>query len=274
MDKKINNDKSVFVVAVGFMLIAAVTGLVLWKSGAKEKQAEIEKTKAAATTDTESAKSIESSELFKMILSNSKPILIDIRSPEEFNHEHIQDSKNISAATLSEALRSMDKGKTYVIVSGGLSLENQNSLSVIFRENGIENSLYLRGGLPVWKSVYNPIVSDGDPTSFTDQAKVTYIKSDGLNKLITADQNLFIIDLRKSGQFKESHIKNSVNIFLDNLENENKKILPGKKIILYDNDGLWAFKGAVRLNDLGFFNVLTLSDGLDGWKKNGFEVVK
>ncbi|HEX7586557.1 MAG TPA: rhodanese-like domain-containing protein, partial [Patescibacteria group bacterium] len=241
MGKKINNDKSVFVVAVGFVLIAAVTGLILWKSGVKEKQSEVEKTKTAATIDVESEKGVESSELFKMILGNSKPILIDIRSPEEFNHEHIQDSKNILAATLAEALRSMDKGKTYVIVSGGLSTEDLTSLSNVFRENGIENYLYLRGGLPAWKKAYNPTVSEGDPTSFTDQAKVTYIKSDELNKLIASDPNLFIIDLRKSGQFKEGHIKNAVNIFLDNLENENKKILPGRKIILCDNDGLWAF---------------------------------
>jgi 3-mercaptopyruvate sulfurtransferase SseA len=45
-------------------------------------------------------------------------------------------------------------------------------------------------------------------------------------------------------------------------------------VVLYDNNGLWAFMGAVRLYDMGFFNILAMSDGLDGWKSNKFELVK
>lgn len=209
-----------------------------------------------------------------MIISDNALVLIDIRNPEEFNREHIQNSKNIPASALAEALRSMEKDKTYIIVADNLSTEDLTSMADILQKNGIENYYYLQGGLAAWKAAFNPTISEGDPRSFTDQAKVTYIKSDELKKLMSTDPNLFIVDLRKSGQFKEGHIKNAVNIFLDNLEGEKKKILPGRKVVLYDNDGLWAFKGAVRLYDLGFFNVVTLSDGLDTWKKNGFELVK
>jgi len=266
-------DQSVFVVTIGFILIAAVTGLILLRSGAKEKQVAIEKTETVPE-NIASKKGIESSELFKMMLGNNNFILLDIRSSEEFAKEHIQNSKNIPASSLSAAISSMEKNKTYVIISSGLSSEELGSLSDIFQKNGIEKYFYLTGGIVAWKKAYNPTVSEGDPTLFTDQAKVTYIKSDDLKKLINSDQNLFIIDLRKSGQFNEGHLKNATNIFLDNLESESGKILPGRKIVLYDNDGLWAFKGAVKLYDLGFFGVLALSDGLDAWKKKGFEIVK
>jgi hydroxyacylglutathione hydrolase len=273
MEQKIKKDKSVFVVAIGFLLIMGVATLIFLKPTAKKKEDSSDSTKEVAT-DVEKERGVESSELFKMLLRDNTLALIDIRSPEEFSREHIQDSKNMSASVLAEALRSMDKEKTYIIVSDGLSKDDLNSMADMFRKNGIENYFYLRGGLAAWKATYNPTISEGDPKSFTDQAKVTYIKSDDLKKLISTDQNLFIIDLRKSGQFNEGHIKNAVNIFLDNLESEKNKILPGKKVVLYDNDGLWAFKGAVRLYDLGFFNIVALSDGLDTWKQKRFEIVK
>ncbi|OGI16232.1 MAG: hypothetical protein A2Z52_02755 [Candidatus Moranbacteria bacterium RBG_19FT_COMBO_42_6] len=273
MDNEKRRDRSVFVVAIGFLLIIAVTALILLKPGTKDKEEAVEKVENS-WVDIEKERGIESSELSKMILGNSDFVLIDIRSPEEFSKEHIQNSKNLPAAVLADALKSVDKEKKYAIVSNGLSKEDLNLMAGMFQENGIENFFYLQGGLAAWKNSYKPTVSEGDPTSFTDQAKVTYIKSGELNKLVSTDQNLFIIDLRKSAQFKEGHIKNSVNIFLDNLENERVKIFPGKKIVLYDNNGLWAFKGAVRLYDLGYFNVLALSDGLDTWKEKGFEIVK
>jgi rhodanese-related sulfurtransferase len=58
------------------------------------------------------------------------------------------------------------------------------------------------------------------------------------------------------------------------LEKRKKDIPIGKKIVLYDNDGLGAFKAGVRLFDMGFFNTFTLSDGLDAWKKKNYELVK
>jgi len=61
---------------------------------------------------------------------------------------------------------------------------------------------------------------------------------------------------------------------LDDLEKEKAKIPLGRKVVLYDNNGLWAFMGAVRLYDMGFFNILAMSDGLEGWKNNKFELVK
>jgi len=58
------------------------------------------------------------------------------------------------------------------------------------------------------------------------------------------------------------------------LESERNKIPVGKKIILYDKDGLWAFQGAVRLFDMGFFNVFCLSDGLDSWQQKKYPLAK
>jgi hydroxyacylglutathione hydrolase len=149
-----------------------------------------------------------------------------------------------------------------------------NSFGKKLEDNGISNFSYLKGGFSGWKSGYNATVSEGDPNSFLDQAKVKYISSDELNKIMGTEKNIYLIDLRSNSQFTDGHIKGSANIPLNNLENEENKIPLGKKIVLYDTDGLGAFKGAVRLSDLGFFNVLNLSDGFEVWKKKGFEITK
>jgi len=95
-----------------------------------------------------------------------------------------------------------------------------------------------------------------------------------LKKIMVEESNLYIVDVRKKGQFDEGHLNGAVNIFLDELENRHAEIPLGKKIILCDNDGMWAFQGAVRLFDMGIMNVFALSDGLNVWKQKGYEIVK
>ena len=274
MENLTTKKKNNLALAVGFFLIILVS-LVTFSRPTFRKKTPTMPEAVPTETNASSARGIESNELSKKIMTESDLTIIDIRSEGNFNKEHIVNSKNISASGLANALPSLDKERTYVIVSDMLSIQDTAYLEKIFRENGFQNYFYLIGGFSAWKSKYNPTLSEGNPASFVDQSKVSYITAEELKKLLDSNSNnVFIIDLRKSGQFGIGHIKNAVNIFLDDLENQTDKIVHGKKIILYDNDGLWAFKGAVRLYDLGIFNVFALSDGLDAWKKKGFEIVK
>ena len=273
MEQKPIQSKNNLVLIVGLVLIALVATMTVLRPIFTEKGRNEPKTTAPETNNREN-RSISSDDLSKKMLTQKDLAIIDIRNETGFKKEHIMNSKNIPAEQLEGALSALDKEKTYVLIADSFSTQDVTFMEKIFQENDIRNFFYLAGGFPDWKSQYNPTVSDGDPTSFVDQSKVSYIKTDELKKLTGSDNNLFIVDLRKGGQFSQGHIKNAVNIFLDDLEQEKGKIMPGKKIILYDNDGLWAFKGAVLLYDLGIFNVFALSDGLDAWKKKGFEVVK
>lgn len=266
-------NKNILVLAIGFFLIVFVALATFIRPVFNEKKSvTTDVVKPEATV--EKARGIESDELSKKMITQTDLTIIDIRSGSDFNKEHIINSKNIAASALADVLPSLDKEKTYVVVSDVLSEQDISYMGKIFQDNGFKNYFYLIGGFPAWKNKYNPTLSAGNPESFVDQSKVTYIKVDELKQLLDSNSDVFIVDLRKSGQFGTGHIKNAVNIFLDDLETQTDKIVPGKKIILYDNDGLWAFKGAVRLYDLGIFNVVALSEGLDVWKKRGFEIVK
>lgn len=208
-------------------------------------------------------------------INGKEPIeIIDVRDQESFQLEHILNATNIPFSEIRANAGSFDKSRSYVLVD---QLEDPVLVSLvqdISAEKGFSNIYYLAGGFSGWRNQHFPTVSGGDPFSFSDQSKVSYIKTDELKKAIDARENIYIIDLRKEPAFAEGHIRDSVNIYLGDIETRHKEVPIGKKIVLVDNDGLWAFKGAVKLFDAGVFNVFALSDGLDSWKAKGFEIVK
>ena len=108
-----------------------------------------------------------------------------------------------------------------------------------------------------------------------------YILPTDLYKLIKADHDLFLLDLRKSEDFNKGHIKGATNIFwLDILKNLNK--LPtDKKIVLYCYVGHTSSQVLVLLKLLGY-NCISMKYGMGispvkgvpvaGWLNYGYEV--
>jgi rhodanese-related sulfurtransferase len=82
--------------------------------------------------------------------NNNSLVIIDVRTPEEFNQEHIQDASNIDfySDNFKEDLMKLDKTKTYVVHcrSGGRSSQTIN----LMRELGFRE-VYNMGGIIQWK---------------------------------------------------------------------------------------------------------------------------
>lgn len=272
MREKTQNN--VIAVSIGFFLIVliAITTIFHPFSSKNETDREAEQRDAALERSAAALK-ISSGELAGKIQRREKLILLDIRPEAEYVNEHIFNSQNIPLSNVEESLGVMGKDKDYVIIDSAALSGSVASAMHSLSGNGFQKVFYLDGGFAAWKAGYHPTISAGNPNSFADQSKVTYIQTDGLKGILETETGLAIIDVRKSSQFGEGHLAGAINIFLDDLEKRKNDIPLGKKIILYDNDGLGAFKAAVRLFDMGFFNVLTLSDGLETWKKKGYETV-
>lgn len=271
-----NNLTAIF---IGFSVVIFVAVLILSKiyfSGEKKETniKENEEIQQEEEKDIQKYNSINSQNLFKKMSSREDFEIIDLRENNAFKNKHIKNSKNISSVNPDTIFESDDKEKEYILVDDFGLTSSEIEIMNLFLANGFENISYLEGGISAWENNY-PLITIGDPYSFTDQSKVTYIKSDELKNILDLESNyLYILDLRESSEFLTGHLKNAVNIPLDFLEEKYREIPSGKKIILYSEDNLAAFQGAVRLFDLGFFNVFTLSDGLNGWKQKGFEIVK
>ncbi|MFA6973714.1 MAG: rhodanese-like domain-containing protein [Parcubacteria group bacterium] len=273
---QIEKNKNLTAVAIGFFLMIAIAAITIYRSARPSENPVTDNAQnSPAAPEAPAKKSFELStdELAAKLKTPQAPVVIDTRNPEEFQQTHILDAQNIPLEKIQQQLPALSSGQTYVIVddgtSSGLSLATD-----VFPQNGFKNVFYLAGGFPEWMARNEPTISFGDPSSFTDQAKVNYVKSDQLKNMLTAKNELTIIDLRSSARFAEGHLPGAINILLSDLESQRARIPLGKKIILYDKDGLWAFQGSVRLFEMGFFNVFCLSDGLDGWQKNNYELVK
>lgn len=273
VENKPNKNKNVTLIGVILILLVSLATVVNFFLNAK-KSSESNENASLENQPASSAKSITSKELSGKIGKDKSLIIVDLRDPDSFKREHILNSKNVLLTDLEKAASGWDKNKNYVLVGYQDLGQVSQMASQALEGLGFEGVNYLDEGFEGWKAGFNPTISEGDPTSFADQAKVNYISSDELEKSVKEGENLYIIDLRQSENFNAGHLKGAVNIFLDDLENKYREIPSGKKIILCDKDGLWAFQGAVRLFDLGLFNVFSLSDGLDSWKQKGFEIVR
>jgi rhodanese-related sulfurtransferase len=268
--KEEDNTRAVF---IGVFLIILIATITVFKSNSEKKSLSKKNKEISSQVESPSEikiKKISVEELAKKVQANSDLLLLDLRGENQYATEHIINS--ISLADLR--IDSVDKNKPCILIDASGEAETINTAGNALTNNGLKNLLYLEGGFDSWKKKFNPTISGGDPDSFTDQAKVTYLTSDDLKKMMAQEKNLLIIDVRKNAEFNTGHIAGAINIFLNDLEKKRRELSFGKKIILYDNDNLGAFKGAVRLFDLGFMNTLALSDGLATWKIKGYELVK
>lgn len=270
MEKKENSSK---VISLGIGLIVLVMAFTVARPYIfKNKKNNVQEQKPDQEAKDASLE-ITREDLWQKISNKENIKVVDIRDSESFNASHIIDSQNYSAESLVQTISSWDRDAAYVLVDDSGDPQMAEVVKNV-RSRGIKNASYLAGGIAGWRSENLPTLDDGDPFSFTDQAKVKYITADDLKKGLEKKPNAVVIDLRKEAAYKEGHIKDSINVYLGDLEDKRNEIPAGKQLILVDNDGLWAFKGAVKLFDMGYLNVLALTEGLDKWKEKGYEIVK
>lgn len=283
---KNHNHNHLQAIVIGFALIILVVSLFFLKTYLSNRKIDkqiqknvlekIEKIEEE-TEDLKKYPSIDSQELLRKINAKEKITLLDLRDEESFLNEHIIDSKNIPLDNLKLNLSILNKSYNYALIDNlGLTPSEISAMDLLF-ENNFKSIVYLEGGISAWKNKFNPLVAFGDPYSITDQAKVSYIKNEELKNALTIPEEtkvLYIIDLRKNSNFAQGHLVGAVNIQIIDLERDRHKIPFGKKIILYSDDGMLAFQGAVQLYDMGIFNVFVLADGLNDWINKGFEIAK
>lgn len=272
--QKPNTQPHILAMIVGLVMILAIGLLTVFKN--YHAGNEQNKAQKQAEENIKKAVKITAEDLQKKISQNEVLAIVDIRTPEEYEIDHIRDSKNISIGDFQNLWTSLDKNKTYVIVDDGQGLQGADIASQM-TSNGFKSSYYLGGGYIAWKNKSQPTISGGNPFSSVDGAKATYISADDLNAwLSNAEErkDLFLIDLRTAQEYSQEHLEGSINIPLDELERREMEIPFAKDIAVYGNTDLFGFRGSVKLFDLGHPNVSSLIGGLDEWKKKGLKTIK
>lgn len=99
-------------------------------------------------------------EAFEMInanLDNPNFVILDVRTPEEYNSGHIENSTLIDfrSDNFKEEINELDKNNTYLIYcrTGGRSASTLNMM----KELGFDNAYNMLGGITLWEKESYPI---------------------------------------------------------------------------------------------------------------------
>lgn len=191
--------------------------------------------------------------LRKKLLDKEPVALVDIRSAEEYQKEHLPRSLSYPIGMFGNF--SPENGQSTVIIFSGQDPQILETAKNILNQKSFPYAL-LKGGFEAWKESGGQTISAGDPDSFVDQSKITYISVDDLKKLAG---KIFLLDVQPAENYQKKHLKGAANIPLSQLEKRVGEIPPAQQIIVYGENELASFQAGVRLSDLNVFAVRTLA---------------
>ncbi|MBI3550578.1 MAG: rhodanese-like domain-containing protein [Elusimicrobia bacterium] len=189
-------------------------------------------------------------------------VLIDARNRVEFEDAHIPGSINLPAELIKGKLPDAVKAKERKLVfyCNGPQCTKSHKAATGAKGLGYSQIAIFNGGMPAWGTFQQPVVSP-KPLPKIDVASMPAAEA---AKEIEKNRP-FILDVRDKAEFPASHIKDSVNIPLDDIEARIKEV-PDKAIFLVDHAGRQVLVAGRLLTKLGRKDLKRLDKGLQSWK--------
>lgn len=181
-------------------------------------------------------------------------ILLDVRTPEEYNEGHLANSKNVdyNNPNFEAEINKLEKNKTILIycLSGGRS---GNAVSIL-RQKGFTKIHNMKGGIMAWNNAKLPTVTDN--TTEEKQDKISY---EAYLKLIKSKPNV-IVDFYAPWCAPCMKMKP----MLEKLDKENPKKLSVIRVDITENKNL-----AKQLNviEIPYFKIY--KNGKETWHYKG-----
>jgi rhodanese-related sulfurtransferase len=95
------------------------------------------------------------------LIAEKKVVVLDLRTPGEFNSGRLPGATNIDflASDFSQRLNALDKSKAYLVhcASGGRSTQSLK----MFQTQQFQSVYHLDGGIKAWKKTGLPLESNG-----------------------------------------------------------------------------------------------------------------
>lgn len=199
-------------------------------------------------------KALSPNEVESIANADDAVIILDVRKPQEFAHEHIPNSIFIGMdgqfAPWVGALISDLKQPLIVVAPEGREEEVVMRLSRV----GYDNCLgYLKGGLNEWKKA-------GKET-----ASILSISAEEFAKRLGPDKN--VIDVRKPGEYDAQHVKDVPNKPLDFINEWTDSIDKNKEYIIHCAGGYRSMIAASILKARGFDKLIDVAGGFGAIQK-------
>jgi hydroxyacylglutathione hydrolase len=223
------------------------------------RDAEINRTGAAALSDLPELHAIEPVELQTMLGEGG--IALDVRRGELFVAAHVPGSVSIplSGQFASWAGTILGLAARPVLISE--SQEQLTEARIRLARVGLDNERgYLRGGVEAWKEAGFPLTP------------VPQITAEGLNERLQAN-GLQVLDVRRQPEWDAGHIEKAAWWPLDNFKVSPPEIDNRAPIAVHCKSGYRSLIACSLLQRAGFKNVTDVIGGFDAWQQAKFPVV-
>jgi len=217
------------------------------------KDAEINRTGAAALADLAPLRSIAPAELKSML--NAGEIALDVRPGEEFAAEHVPGSVNIALSGQFASWAGTVLGLSAHPVLIAASDEQVEEARLRLARVGIEVlDGYLSGGVAAWKQAGLPVASISQITAGELEAR---LKS----------KQLQVLDVRREPEWDAGHIENAAWWPLDNFRVSPPEIDHDAPIAVHCKSGYRSMIASSLLQRAGFRHVINVIGGFDAWQQ-------
>ena len=197
---------------------------------------------------------------FEQLANETGAVLLDVRSQVDFMKAHVPNSIFIGIdggfAPWVGALIADVEQSILLIVTEGKEEETITRLSRV----GFDKTLgYLQGGVDAWKA------------SGREVASMESISAKTFKDLMESSE-IPIFDVRKEGEFSNSHIPDAKHTSLEFINKHLDDFPSEKPFYVYCDGGYRSVIAASILKSRGIHNVVDVAGGLDAIKEAGIEV--
>lgn len=273
MDKE---QKDKLAVIIGFFLILLVIIITLFRSNLFESEDSSLKSDLEIKKYSELGyQTINAKDLNKKLLLAKKDeniILLDIRPFDSYIKEHIVGAINVTPEEFPLGEKVNINSKVIVIGADENDSNIKKAVDQIKKEN-FKDFLVLAGGMKSWEQIGGVTVTYGNPNSFVDQSKVSYVEPEKLNEALKENVPMFIVDVRTPEEYAKAHIPGSINIPSDDLEKRRGEITENKVVVVGANE-LHEFQSSVQMYDMLLVSPFVLKGAMPKWIEKGLPVVK
>jgi len=256
---------------LGFLIVLLVSVTKFFSSEKQPSESSLPTDQNLDIAETSSVESLLPLVTADIAKTQTHTLFIDIRSREDFDFDHIKDSVHI------EDFDPIDYPtiQKVILVHTGLSGEQFNerlpNLVNSFSEQFVTH--VLDGGFRAWQNEGIPTIKKSDPQNPLDILKIRPVEPRDVDAVIRAGDDIFtIVDVRTHLNFKREHIPGAINVPLNSLEKDRRKIPSRGTTYIYGSDNIQGFEAATLLHQLGRSDTYTINGGFSAWKEFGYPI--
>ncbi len=227
-----------------------------------------------AAEKTKEGFSVISSEQLKGVLEK-KPaglLLIDARSPQEYQDAHILNAVSIPLSALEKdsSVLNAPKDAQLVFYCNGIKCGKSGKAAQIAQKMGYKDITIYSDGMPVWEEKGYPIYTGADyeKTVQTSKIKPAVVKA----LLDSAPTTVTVVDVRDAKEFAEGHVPGAINIPVETFASGSGVLEKNRQIIVYCNSGGRSYNAYRKLIKLAYPNIAQMI--FEDWKSDGLPVAK